>query len=69
VWPQKLRQSIKQFYKRGRFVVEGLQKKHDFDVVFVFITSHYLSTLVRHFSSQYDFHIYQRSSHPLDMGR
>ena len=43
---QKVRSSIKQFYKRGRSVVAGLLKKHDFDTVFVFITSHYLSTLV-----------------------
>lgn len=44
---QKVRQAIKQFYKRGRFVVDSLKKKqHKFDTVFVFMTSHYLSTMV-----------------------
>ncbi len=41
-----MRQSIKQFYKRGRDVVSGLLHKHSFDTVFVWMTSHYLDALV-----------------------
>jgi len=42
---RKVRQSIMQFYRRGREVVSGLLNKHSFDTVFVYMTSHYLDTM------------------------
>lgn len=41
----KVRQSVRQFYKRGREVVSTLLRKHSFDTVFVYMTSHYVDTL------------------------
>lgn len=41
----KVRQSLKQFYKRGREVVSTLLKKHAFDTVFVYITAQHVATL------------------------